>query len=100
MDYIKKEDAINAMNKAIDDRTWSMDDKDVMEQMEEYVKALPAADVEEVKHGHWIPTPHSIGINKTPYECSRCGMAAERKYPYCNCGAKMDGEQNFRSENN
>ena len=55
------------------------------------VDMLPIADVEEVKHGHWISTPHSIGINKTPYECSRCGMAAEMKYEYCNCGAKMDG---------
>ena len=57
------------------------------------IRDTPPADVEEVRHGHWIPTPHSIGINKTPYECSRCGMAAEQKYPYCNCGAKMDGEQ-------
>lgn len=48
MAYIKKEDAIKAMRKAQQDRTWSMSDVDVMEQMEENVEALPTADVVEV----------------------------------------------------
>ena len=53
---------------------------------------MPAADVEPVKHGHWI--------NENFYtHCSACGkMAIYDKYgqevesDYCpNCGAKMDG---------
>lgn len=48
MAYIKKEDAIKAMRKAQQDRTWSMSDADVIEQMEEYIEALPIANVVEV----------------------------------------------------
>lgn len=53
---------------------------------------MPAADVEPVKHGHWI--------NENFYtHCSACGkMAIYDKYgqefesDYCpHCGAKMDG---------
>ena len=25
------------------------------------------------------------------YECSECGKVVSKQYPYCNCGAKMDG---------
>lgn len=65
----------------------------------------PAADVVEVKHGEWIPSPD--GIN--PIKCRRCGTVAPYRmeldfshdiglYPYksnyCpHCGAKMDGER-------
>ena len=27
------------------------------------------------------------------YECSECGRTESEKEPYCNCGAKMDGEK-------
>lgn len=63
----------------------------------------PAADVQEIRHGYWIPSPD--GIN--PIRCSECNMPAPfiagenefgdfeiRRYPssYCHeCGAKMDG---------
>ena len=113
MDYVKKEDAIKAMNKAIDDRTWSMSDRDVMEQMEEYVKALPIADVVEVKHGEWVLKSeiHQLfdDVDEEFYvECPFCKRPfyvpfefeeekmleyAKKNYPYCHCGAKMDGER-------
>lgn len=63
------------------------------------------ADVVEVKHGYWKPSPD--GIN--PIRCSECNMPAPFavgenefgdfeicRYPssYCHeCGAKMDGER-------
>ena len=66
---------------------------------------IPAADVVEVRHGYWIPSPD--GIN--PIRCSECNMPAPLaagenefgdfeicRYPssYCHeCGAKMDGER-------
>ena len=59
---------------------------------------IPAADVEEVKHGHWMDNIKTISTVGTPnikalvgYKCSECGRAEVCKEPYCNCGAKMDG---------
>lgn len=62
------------------------------------VKNLPAADVEEVKHGKWIEYPRAHY-----FKCSECKetvpykkavlIRGKRKYKYCpNCGAKMDLE--------
>ena len=49
---------------------------------------LPGADVEEVKHGHWIYYPE-CGVTK----CSVCHHSVEEcvEYPRCMfCGAYMD----------
>lgn len=62
------------------------------------VKNLPAADVEEVKHGKWIEYPRAHY-----FKCSECKetvpykkavlIRGKRKYKYCpHCGAKMDLE--------
>lgn len=63
---------------------------------------VPAADVEEVKHGCWIDVP--INVYNDMYEmnrhnlrtkCSVCTYAMPYEYPrfhICpNCGARMDG---------
>lgn len=70
----------------------------------EVIDAMPTADVQKVKHGHWFFTEYDF------FDCSVCGNAyfngcnstAEAKkrlekgydlYEYCPyCGAKMDGE--------
>ena len=56
----------------------------------------PTADVVEVRHGAWIPSKYHYGF----YLCSECGRHVEARrddpevpYPYCHCGAKMDGER-------
>ena len=50
---------------------------------------FPAADVQEVKHGHW----EFIGGYGYQYRCSVCVTCAERKTKFCsNCGARMDGD--------
>ena len=62
------------------------------------IKTAPSADVEEVKHGHWIDDIKEIcpfnGVFKIKtivgYRCSVCNRPELRKEPYCNCGAKMD----------
>ena len=75
-----------------------------------YIEEAPAADVVEVRHGYWIPSPD--GIN--PIRCSECNMPAPFatgenefgdfeicRYPssYCHeCGAKMDGEGRTENE--
>lgn len=51
---------------------------------------VPAADVEEVKHGQWVFDARTI----VP-RCSVCGedAIAETVSPYCpNCGAKLNEE--------
>lgn len=63
-----------------------------IESVLEYAEALPAADVVEVVHGRWIPTPEYDSC-----WCSCCkkqytGFFASG-WNYCpNCGARMDGE--------
>ncbi len=54
---------------------------------------IPDADVAEVVHADWG------AIRKGFYECSRCGRkepspwgGVKKIYPYCHCGARMDGE--------
>ena len=94
-EYIEREAALNAMMKAQLERTWSMDNADVMGQMETNVEELPAADVAPVVHGEWE------FISKGYANCSICGTifealptdyAFKRNNIYCRrCGARMDG---------
>lgn len=59
---------------------------------------MPAADVEEVKRGRWIPQEYMSEIDSfiyTEYKCSNCVEISKKKSNYCpNCGTKMEGEQN------
>ena len=61
------------------------------------IKLQPAADVVEVVHGEWKQNPYCKRI----YYCSVCGRHIEdctgnqnEHFPYCHCGAKMDGVEN------
>ena len=53
---------------------------------------LPIVDAEPVKHGHWIIIDD---VEKFLAKCSECGRVEDTRlikdYPYCHCGAKMDG---------
>ena len=51
--------------------------------------------VVEVKHGRWVERSDKgiIGVLRCPYECNICGRVETFKEPYCNCGAKMKGEE-------
>lgn len=66
---------------------------------------LPAADVEPVRHGHWVErtdqSTYISGEKQIVKYCSVCGEAApynavgNQFYPArCYCGAKMDGKEN------
>ena len=67
-----------------------------IETVLEYAKNLPAADVTQVRHGHWIYHPDDLFPNDSTQECSYCH--AEESLTlynenYCpNCGARMDEE--------
>lgn len=66
----------------------------------EWIDEMPAADVEEVRHGYWIPSQREYHWAETGvvdlitfgYKCSVCGAEENFKYKYCHCGAKMDKE--------
>ena len=58
---------------------------------------IPAADVVEVRHGEWVFEFALAGHSF--YHCSVCGRqeslltkeSTAEYFPYCHCGAKMDG---------
>lgn len=63
--------------------------------------ALPAADVEPVRHGRWIPTGYDGYADGAPvwdeWECSECAHEhsgdEDTLTAFCpDCGAKMDEE--------
>nr|DAO42115.1 MAG TPA: zinc-ribbon containing domain protein [Caudoviricetes sp.] len=85
-EYIKRETAIKAVEKA--DYTAIADDADSCkaDYLREIIESVPAADVVPVVHGEWIH--HDDGV----VTCSKCGNAESSDSYYCRyCGAKMDG---------
>lgn len=64
------------------------------------VKNAPAADVVEVRHGHWIESNNLESFNTRGWKrykkviCSHCKKSNYNNHSnYCpNCGAKMDGK--------
>ena len=52
------------------------------------LREFPTADVEPVRHGHWVKSDFGDGI----FECSNCHKTGwGKKFQYCPaCGAKMD----------
>ncbi len=67
------------------------------------LEKVPAADVAEVVHGRWCAS--KIRSIETVFYCSECKrtvtvgndffgeapQSVSAAYPYCHCGAKMDG---------
>lgn len=96
MEWISREEAITAACEGVD--AWDGGNNRGRENwIRAAVKALPAADVREVKQGEWRN-------NKNDYpECTECGympmfdpnMDDIYYSPYCpNCGAMMGGQDN------
>ena len=69
----------------------------IIDALQNIVDEIPAADVQEVKHGHWIVDP-----DEGTAWCSSCRVVFEDNgdtipdyWYYCpHCGAKMDGKEN------
>ncbi len=96
--YIRKQDAVSRMSELLVSElhmarcpTWN--------EVYNAIGELPSADVAPVRHGRWLPI---VSYNNT-YKCSECGRLlvditdglkmVAKHYPYCHCGAKMDGER-------
>lgn len=65
-------------------------------QIEEAMRAVPAADVAPVRHGRWIDNG-ACGY-KWAFSCSKCGYIDgypfNDRHNYCpNCGAKMEAQK-------
>lgn len=78
------------------DNSWGQEFADGVRTALHFIKKLPAADVQEVKHAHWYE--HIVGTEITDpilryYVCSNCHMINDLYAEYCPwCGAKMDEE--------
>lgn len=65
----------------------------------------PAADVQEVKHGKWLYRCYHKMMGHE-FECSVCGRwicanspnRVIEEYPYCHCGAKIDGVEGLEDK--
>lgn len=83
-DYISREAAVETLHYNSDESCAS-----VVSDFE----AIPAADVEPVRHGRWVPSKFRNEIER----CSKCKKVFRHPsfygYKFCpNCGAKMDLE--------
>lgn len=66
---------------------------------------VPAADVQEVKHGKWIYNGHNPVMSHV-FQCSVCKRYmfsnsldyVPEEYPFCHCGAKIDGVEGLEEE--
>lgn len=74
------------------------DEYDMLQEMLGKLEAIPAADVEPVRHGEWRLVRRMAACGE--YECSVCGRIETfgcfnkpENNPYCHCGAKMDLEE-------
>lgn len=97
-DYISREAALEQCKRHGDYTAWSIEDG---------IEAIPAADVEPVRHGNWnIRLADELTLC---LECSACGRRVDnidlhhlletgeygeacQRYQYCHCGSKMDLE--------
>ena len=71
-------------------REWDMQELYLPVHFFEAIDDLPAADVQEVRHGYWKERMSTLSSVK----CSECGNSHEYDTAYCpNCGARMDGEE-------
>ena len=97
-DYIHRKSLLKALE---EQRTHAPDQsfKIAMNTAEGIVEQQPGADVEEVRHGTWLPlkqTTHwadtgTISTDIVGFYCSLCGAEEKFRYRYCHCGARMDG---------
>ena len=91
-EYIKRESAIEAIENDCSELVYY-----TKEEAIRCVKAIPVADVAEVRHGRWKSTGVLVGLMNFEYfyRCTACGRrGGDTKTNYCpHCGALMDNEE-------
>jgi hypothetical protein len=100
-DYISREAALEAANEWVSEACMAPVMR--VSRLLDKLAKVPAADVAEVVHGQWCVS--KIRSIETVFYCSECKrtvtvgndffgeapQSASAAYPYCHCGAKMDG---------
>lgn len=90
-EYIEREAALEICEKEYQERLRMLDycGDTVAWNIGNAIKAVPAADVAEVRHGRWK------GEGFGDYSCSLCcEIVSGNDHNYCpNCGARMDGDE-------
>ena len=90
-EYIDREAARVLLEQALDD-DWEI------QYADDRLDAIPAADVVEVIHAHWVKPTKIGGRSVDVPHCSHCKeipCGVDMNTHYCpNCGAKMDGGVN------
>ena len=89
-DLISRQAAIDSIAE-LQARAASKTELNVISKAWKRLKAIPSAEVEPVKRGHWIKENRN-GVEYTAV-CSMCGNTEfwSEQSNYCsNCGAKMD----------
>jgi len=97
--YIRRQDAIRWVKTECNPYGKPTLDFESGKRVIEHLEQMPSADVAPVRHGRWLPI---VSYNNT-YKCSECGRLlvditgglkmVAKHYPYCHCGAKMDGKE-------
>ena len=116
-EYIKREEAVKKIKSCIftAEDAWESGYNTAMAEIMEWIKHIPAADVQPVKHGKWIEkkvcrikwipyddddvNPDDVDIEcMTEQKCSYCKRWTIKftyhiELDYCPlCGARMDGD--------
>lgn len=110
-EYIKREDAVDQFALYLIERDEDEKEDRIKEWQNTYTaeahhvsELIPAADVEPVRHGHWIEKNTNKDGTHNIY-CNECGKYIKakghanswyvrHKLLYCpNCGAKMDDKE-------
>lgn len=89
-EYIERERLVKHYENCIDEVKNTNGIEEDFEICLKALKAQPAADVVEVKHGKWKIVYQNE--KATVYECSECNHLTFGTSDYCICGARMDDE--------
>lgn len=106
MPYIDQERVLQELTEACDEMDLrflrARTVRETIEAVKNHINAMPVADVAPVVHGCWELIRG--GEFTSAFKCSVCGRRVcvscdsektlfylKDRYPYCNCGAKMDG---------
>ena len=91
-DYISREEAVKKIKSCISTAqdAWESGYNTAMAEIMEWIKRMPTADVQPVKHGRWIDT----GSGQECSICKEIQYGYDTGRHYCpNCGARMDGDK-------
>jgi len=98
--YLNAEDMLNNYEADCEVYENNGDSLDTESWMMDYLKNHSSADVQPVVHAYWIHDGGGYDGRDDFYHCSKCGRTINmicgdklENYPYCHCGAKMDGDE-------